>query len=131
MATMAGKEALMELLRNEGVEYVFGIPGSTEIQFMDALEKHPEMKYILGLQEVVVAGMAEGYARISGKPGFLNLHTGTGLGAAIPMLLNVVCYSKSRIWPGIWLERRGFSPSGMPKYYMLMKYRWQYSVPLK
>ena len=88
MAKMAGNEALMELLRNEGVEYVFGIPGSTEIQFMDALEKHPEMKYILGLHEVVVAGMAEGYARVSGKPGFLNLHTGTGLGAAIPMLLN-------------------------------------------
>ncbi|MBW1764448.1 MAG: thiamine pyrophosphate-binding protein [Deltaproteobacteria bacterium] len=88
MTMMAGKEALMTLLKNEGVEYVFGIPGATEVLFMDALEKHPDMKYILGLQEVVVAGMAEGYSRVSGKPGFLNLHTGTGLGAAIPMLLN-------------------------------------------
>lgn len=88
MTMMTGKEALMELLKNEGVEYVFGIPGVTELLFMDALEKHPDMKYILGLHEVVVAGMAEGYTRMSGKPGVLNLHTGTGLGAAIPMLLN-------------------------------------------
>jgi len=34
MTTMSGKEALMTLLRNEGVEYVFGVPGATEIQFM-------------------------------------------------------------------------------------------------
>jgi len=88
MTMMTGKEALLELLSRKGVEYVFGIPGATEVMFMDALEKHLEMKYILGLHEVVVAGMAEGYARMSGKPGFLNLHTGTGLGAAIPMLLN-------------------------------------------
>ncbi|MFC1932053.1 thiamine pyrophosphate-binding protein [Chloroflexota bacterium] len=88
MTMMTGREALMELLRNQGVEYIFGIPGSTEIMFMDALEKHSEMKYILGLHEVVVAGMAEGYARVSGKPGVLNLHTGTGLSAAVPMLLN-------------------------------------------
>ena len=88
MTMMTGKEALMELLKKEGVEYVFGIPGATEVLLMDALEKHPEMKYILGLQEVVSAGMAEGYTRMSGKPAFLNLHTGTGLGAALPMLLN-------------------------------------------
>ena len=88
MATMTGKEALMELLRNEGVEYVFGIPGATEVIFMDALEKHPEIEYILGLNEVVCAGMAEGYARASGKPGFLNLHTGPGVAASLAMLYN-------------------------------------------
>ena len=88
MKKVTGKEALMEILLKEEVEYVFGIPGATEIPFMAALEKYPEIKYILGLQEVVAAGMAEGYTRVSDKPGFLNLHTGTGLGAALPMLLN-------------------------------------------
>jgi benzoylformate decarboxylase len=85
---MTGRKALIELLRHEGVEYVFGIPGATEILFMEALEKAPDIRYILGLHEVVCAGMAEGYARTSGKVGFLNLHTGPGVAAALPMLYN-------------------------------------------
>lgn len=85
---MTGKEALIRILVNEGVEYVFGIPGATEIVFMDALEKCPDIKYILGLNEIVCAGMAEGYARTSGKPGVLSLHTGPGVAAAMPMLFN-------------------------------------------
>jgi benzoylformate decarboxylase len=88
MARMTGKEALIELLRHEGVKYVFGIPGATEVLFMDALEKAPDIRYILSLHEVVCAGMAEGYSRASGKVGFLNLHTGPGVAAALPMLYN-------------------------------------------
>ena len=88
MTTTTGKQALAEILQREGVEYVFGIPGATEIQFMDALEGAPDIQYILGLQEIVCAGMAEGYARATGKPGFLNLHTASGLAAATPMLYN-------------------------------------------
>jgi benzoylformate decarboxylase len=87
---MTAKHALVELIRREGVEYVFGIPGATEIHFMDALEEVPEIRYVLGLQELVCAGMAEGYARASGKPGFLNLHTAPGLAAATPMLYNAL-----------------------------------------
>jgi len=88
LCVMDGKQTLVDILRGEGVEYVFGIPGATEIQFMDALESAPEIRYMLGLQEVVCVGMAEGYARASGQPGFLNLHTATGLAAATPMLYN-------------------------------------------
>jgi benzoylformate decarboxylase len=88
MTMMAGSKALIELLRHEGVEYVFGIPGATEILFMNALREVPEIRYILGLHEVVCAGMAEGYTRASGKVGFLNLHTGPGVAAALPMLYN-------------------------------------------
>lgn len=88
MSVITGKEALIEILHSEGVEYVFGIPGATEAHFMDALQDHPEIKYILGLHEVAAMGMAEGYARTSGKVGFLNLHTGTGVAASLPMLSN-------------------------------------------
>jgi benzoylformate decarboxylase len=90
MTTMKGKDALMKLLRREGVQYVFGIPGATEIQFMDALEQAGDMRYLLGLNEIVCAGMAEGYARASGKTGFMNLHTAPGLAAATPMLYNAL-----------------------------------------
>src|SRR5512139_671593 len=88
MTMMTGRKALVELLRHEGIEYVFGIPGATEVLFMDALEKTSDIRYILSLHEVVCAGMAEGYARASGKVGFLNLHTGPGVAAALPMLYN-------------------------------------------
>ena len=88
MPKMKGAEALIEILKNEGVEYVFGIPGATEVLFMDALENSTGIKYILGLNEIVSAGMAEGYARATGKPGFLNLHTGPGVAGAMAMLYN-------------------------------------------
>ena len=88
MSEITGKEAVMQIMRSEGVEYVFGIPGATEAQFVDVMEDHPEIKYILCLHENVALGMAEGYARTSGKVGVLNLHTGTGLAAALPMLSN-------------------------------------------
>ncbi len=88
MAIVTGKEALVQILRAEGVEYAFGIPGATEAQFVDVLEDHPEIKYVLCMHELTAVGMAEGYARTSGKVGFLNLHTGTGLAAGMPLLSN-------------------------------------------
>jgi benzoylformate decarboxylase len=87
MAAVAGSEAIMQILNKEGVEYVFGIPGSTEAQFMDTLYDHPEIKYILCLHETVALAMAEGYARASGKVGFLNLHTAPGLTSAMSMMI--------------------------------------------
>ncbi|MBW2138514.1 MAG: thiamine pyrophosphate-binding protein [Deltaproteobacteria bacterium] len=63
-------------------------PVPRKFLFMEALEREPAIKYILGLNEIVSAAMAEGYARASGRPGFLNLHTGPGLAASLPMLYN-------------------------------------------
>ena len=88
MAIVTGREALMEILHNEGVEYVFGIPGATEVLFMDALEKQQEIKYILCLHEVIAVGAAEGYARTSGRVGFVNLHTGCGVASSMGLLFN-------------------------------------------
>jgi benzoylformate decarboxylase len=88
MSRVTGKEAVMQILSLEGVDHVFGIPGATETQFVDALEDHPEIRYVLCLHELVAVGMAEGYSRASGKVGVLNLHTGTGLAAGMPMLSN-------------------------------------------
>jgi benzoylformate decarboxylase len=85
---MTGREALIELFLNEGVQHIFGIPGATEVLFMDVLEDHPEINYVLGLHEVVALGMAEGYARTSNQVAVVNLHTGAGVAAAMPMLFN-------------------------------------------
>ena len=88
MARMTGKRALMEMLKAEGVEYVFGNPGTSETAIMDELEAHPELEYKLVLQEGVAMGMADGYARASGKPAFINLHIETGLANGISLLHN-------------------------------------------
>ena len=78
----------MEMLKAEGVEFVFGNPGTTETAIMDELESHPELKYVLVLQEGVAMGMADAYARATGKPSFVNLHIETGLANGISLLHN-------------------------------------------
>ena len=83
-----GAEVLLEVLRSEGVEYIFGNPGTTELPLMDALLSTPDIRYILALQEASVVAMADGYAQAARRPGFINLHTAGGLGHGMGNLLN-------------------------------------------
>jgi benzoylformate decarboxylase len=83
---MSGKRAFLELLKQEGVEILFGNPGTTELPLMDALAVDNELRYVLGLQEATVIGMADGYAQASGKLAVVNLHVTPGLGNAMGML---------------------------------------------
>ena len=86
MVRMSGKRALMEMLRAEGVEYIFGNPGTSEAPIMDVLEEYPDIKYMLTTQEGVAMGMADGYAIATGRPSFVNLHIETGLANGISLL---------------------------------------------
>lgn len=81
-----GADLFVEVLRSEGVRYVFGNPGTTELALLDALSGASDIQYILGLQEASVVAMADGYAQASGRPGFVNLHTAGGLGNAMGAL---------------------------------------------
>src|SRR3954454_8253337 len=83
-----GREALLEVLRTEGVRHVFGNPGTTELPLVDALAAVDDIAYVLALQEAPAVGMADGYAQATGRPAFLNLHTAAGLGNAIGNLTN-------------------------------------------
>ena len=56
---MTGKQALLEMLKAEGVEYIFGNPGTSEGPIIDLLGDYPEFRYILTLQESVAVGMGE------------------------------------------------------------------------
>jgi benzoylformate decarboxylase len=86
MAFMSGKRALLTLLRQEGVECLFGNPGTTELPLMDGLVEEPGIRYVLGLQEAAVVAMADGYAQASGRLGVVNVHVAPGLGNALGML---------------------------------------------
>jgi benzoylformate decarboxylase len=83
---MTGKRAFLELLKQEGVEILFGNPGTTELPLMDALATENELRYVLALQEAVVVAMADGYAQASGKLTAVNLHVTPGLGNGMGML---------------------------------------------
>jgi benzoylformate decarboxylase len=83
-----GAAVLLEVLQSEGVKYIFGNPGTTELPLMDALTATPDIHYIWALQEASAVAMADGYAQAARRPGFLNLHTAGGLGHGMGNLLN-------------------------------------------
>ncbi len=88
MPKLTGRYAFLDQLVADGVTHVFGNPGTTEQAFQDALQDYPQIKYILALHESVAVGMADGYARASGRPSFLQLHINPGMGNAMGMLYN-------------------------------------------
>ncbi len=83
-----GASALLRMLADSGVCYLFGNPGTTELPLNDALVDEPRIRYILGLQEVPVMAMADGYAMASRSLGVVNLHISCGLGNSMGMLYN-------------------------------------------
>lgn len=83
-----GIHAFLHLLAEFGVRHIFGNPGTTEMPLNDALVGDRRFQYILGLQEVPVMAMADGFAMASRQLGVVNLHISCGLGNALGMLYN-------------------------------------------
>src|SRR3954452_17058337 len=81
-----GREASFDLFRARGMTTIFGNPGSTELPML--AEFPDDFEYVLGLQEAVVVGMADGFAQASGKPTHVNLHTAPGVGNAMGAIFN-------------------------------------------
>ncbi len=80
------REATFGLFRAHGMTTIFGNPGSTELPM---LADFPEdFTYVLGLQELVVMGMADGFAQATGRPTHVNLHTAPGVGNAVGGIFN-------------------------------------------
>lgn len=80
--------ALLEILRDEGVDKIFGNPGTTELPLLDALAKAPDLEYVLAVQEASAVAMADGYARATGRTAFVNLHVAAGLANGLIGMLN-------------------------------------------
>jgi acetolactate synthase I/II/III large subunit len=79
MNMMNGAECLLRTLLNQGVELCLMNPGTSEMQFVAALDRVPGMRSVLCLFEGVCSGAADGYARMLGKPAATLLHLGPGL----------------------------------------------------
>jgi benzoylformate decarboxylase len=80
------REAAFELFREHGMTTIFGNPGSTELPML--AEFPDDFRYVLGLQEAVAVGMADGYAQASGRPAHVNLHTAPGVGNGMGAIFN-------------------------------------------
>src|ERR1700737_2430427 len=80
------REATFELFRAHGMATLFGNPGPTELPMLADFPS--DFRYVLGLQELVVVGMADGYAQATGRPTHVNLHTAPGVGNAVGGIFN-------------------------------------------
>ena len=85
---MNGAKSLVDTLLKSGVDTCFANPGTSEMHFVAALDQSVGMRCVLGLQENVVTGMADGYYRIKGKPACTLLHCGPGLANGLANLHN-------------------------------------------
>ncbi|MCX4162424.1 MULTISPECIES: benzoylformate decarboxylase [Paraburkholderia] len=75
------RDAVIDLLRRLGMTSIFANPGSTELPLFRDFPA--DFRYVLGLQEAVVVGMADGFAQASANASFVNLHSAAGVGNAM------------------------------------------------
>src|SRR3989442_11364562 len=86
MAYITGKQAFLQILRQEGVSVMFGNPGTTELPLMDGLAREPGIHYVLALQEAVAIAMADAYAQASGGLAAVKVYVSAGVGHAMGLL---------------------------------------------
>ncbi|HEY9701501.1 MAG TPA: thiamine pyrophosphate-binding protein, partial [Allocoleopsis sp.] len=86
MAAKTGRQAILEQFLADGIQYMFGNPGTVEQGFLDALAEYPDLKYILTLQETIAVLAGDGYARATKKPTLVQIHSTPGLGNSIGAL---------------------------------------------
>ena len=67
MNRITGRSAFLALLKDEGITHLFGNPGTTELPIMHALKDHPDLTYVMGMQESIVVYMADGFSRAGAR----------------------------------------------------------------
>ncbi|MET0090029.1 MAG: acetolactate synthase 3 large subunit [Candidatus Thiodiazotropha sp.] len=80
---LSGGEIIVQCLKDEGVEHVFGYPGGAVLHIYDALFKQKDVKHILVRHEQAAGHAADGYARATGKPGVVLVTSGPGATNAV------------------------------------------------
>ena len=131
--TVTGARALVDGLLREGVDHVFGIPGTQNLAFLDALRDTPQIRFILTRHEQGAAFMAYGFARAKGRPavvtateapGVTNL--ATGIGAAFKG--NVPVISICGVQESVMRERDATQDMDQIPF-MRPITKWAYSIP--
>ena len=83
MKQLSGAEIVLQFLKDEGVEYLFGYPGGAVLHIYDAIHGQDAVKHILVRHEQGATHMADGYARATGRPGVVLVTSGPGATNAV------------------------------------------------
>jgi thiamine pyrophosphate-dependent acetolactate synthase large subunit-like protein len=130
---ITGAQALVDCLRRERVEHVFGIPGTMNLPILDVLRDTPEIRFILTRHEQGAAFMAYGYARALNRPAVVTATEGpgvtnlaTGIGAAYKGYVPIISISGAQ---EIWLREKNASQDIDQVTFHLPITKWAYSIP--
>ncbi len=107
MATISAGQAIVEVLKAEGVKFMFGLPGGHTVPIYDALYETPEIRHILARHEQSAANMAAGYAQLTGEPGVCCATAGPGATNAVTGITEAYFGAL----PVIFLAGRGATPT--------------------
>ena len=132
--TTTGARALVDALLREGIDHVFGIPGTQNLAILDALRDTPQIRFILTRHEQGAAFMAYGFARASGKPSVVTATEGPGvtnivtaIGAAFRG--NVPVISICGVQESVMRERDATQDMDQIPF-MRPITKWAYSIPV-
>ena len=130
---ISGAQAVVDCLRRERVEHVFGIPGTMNLPILDVLRDTPEIRFILTRHEQGAAFMAYGYARALNRPAVVTATEGpgvtnlaTGIGAAYKGYVPIISISGAQ---EIWLREKDASQDIDQVTFHLPITKWAYSIP--
>jgi acetolactate synthase I/II/III large subunit len=130
---LTGAQAVVDCLRREKVDHVFGIPGTQNLPILDVLRETPEIRFILTRHEQGAAFMAYGFARTLNKPAVVTATEGpgvtnllTGIGAAFKGYVPVISISGAQ---EIWMREREASQDIDQAAMCRPITKWSYSIP--
>jgi benzoylformate decarboxylase len=84
--TRTASQAYLEVAADHGVDYVFGLPGTSGQEFIGTIADQEKVRFILALHETCVVSMADGYARVTGRPSLAQLSTLPGTANSVGAL---------------------------------------------
>ena len=132
-ARTTAAQALVDCLRREGIDHVFGIPGTMNLPILDVLRVTPEIRFILTRHEQGAAFMAYGFARSLNRPAIVTATEGpgvtnlaTGIGAAYKGYVPVISISGAQ---ELWLREKDASQDIDQVTFNRPITKWAYSVP--
>ena len=82
----SASQAYLEVAAAHGIDYIFGLPGTSGQEFIGTIADQEKIRFILGLHETCVVSMADGYARVSGRPTLAQVSTLPGTANAVGAL---------------------------------------------
>ena len=130
---ITGAQAVVDCLRREGIDHVFGIPGTQNLPILDVLRATPEIRFLLTRHEQGAAFMAYGYARALHKPAVVTATEGpgvtnllTGIGAAYKGYVPLISISGAQ---EIWMREKDASQDIDQVTMCKPITKWSYSIP--